>query len=360
VALSTWSGEITDGLVDDFVSLTATFYDGQPVNDRRVVHWRHVENPCGPSVPVELVKGDEHVGRMWILRQLWFVRDKPAKGANPIDFLIREDCRSLPNFLALFKATMKSANDIADFVIHSSNPLTDGLYQKFMKYKPVTELDGAIAALRPFAAANNSGLLDLRLLGRLLDRAVQRGWRAGGWVSRISGVTLREPPNEADQRRVVDQLIGEQTVCGARSPEQRVWRFRGAGPITYTEQWIYFRKRARGYVVFSDRDIDGFRGRFVVDIVLPGRPARRMRAALWLQMLGDAARSDRDALVVFYNRANPQLSALVGFPLLTVSRTRLPQRIPVFVRPSVGSDIAGLEEVDWSSGYFVLADFDMF
>ncbi len=112
--------------------------------------------------------------------------------------------------------------------------------------------------------------------------------------------------------------------------------------------------------MITDRDVDGTRGRFVVDLVIPSSPSRIVLWATWLQLAAAAARDGRHALFFFYNRANPRLARLASFPWVTVGRERLPQRVPIFVRPARRAESSPLDGVDWEAGYFVLSDFDLF
>ena len=351
-------GPADDERVRDFMALSATHYEGEPVNDERVVRWRHLGTPGGPSTTVELADGGDRVGRMWVQVHEWSVGGRIVRAANPIDFLIREDRRSLPTFLTLFKATMREAAARSDFVYHSSNPVTDDLYQKLAKLKPVTELDGAVLPIRGASLARAGGVVDLGPLGRVLDAGAALVARTMGRVARISGLSLHRRATPEEQDALVARLRRNEAVCGARAHAWREWRFRGAGPIAYERLWIRRRGHVVGCVVTSDRDLEGIRGRFVVDLVLPGgRPI--WVVALWLQLAARAAVAGRDALFLFYNRANPRQAALAGLPLITVDRSRLPQRVPVFVRVA-RDDPADLAGIDWATGYYTLSDFDLF
>ena len=356
-----WTGQATAELVAGFGALTNSYYSGEPINDRRVVEWRHLDNPLGSSTAVELVDGDVHVGRMWIQHQGWSVGSAHVTAANPIDFLILEDHRKLPQFLSLFKSTMKTAHEAADFVIHSSNPVTDDLYRKLMKYEPCTELDGGVVPIQPFAALGAMGRSSLGPLGRLADALARMSWRVAGRLSRWTGVRLVDAPPSAD---VQDELIARHTaeneICGVRSAEYRAWRYRSVGPIQYQTQWIMVRGTPRGYVVFWDRDVDGVRGRFVIDFVCPGSHAGGIARRVWASLAASASRQGRHGVFFFYNHANSRLRSISTFPLVTVGRERLPQRIPVFIRPSESLQRRVVGPLDWSAGYYTLADFDMF
>ena len=360
MATSIWSGPVSEEMLGAFAELTDTYYSGEAANEGVIVRWRHLEGPLAPSTAVELVSGNEHVGRMWIQRQAWRVRSSRIIAANPIDFLIREDHRKLPAFLSLFKATMKKSHEIADFVVHSSNPLTDDLYRKLMKFKPVTELDGAVLPIRPFAVAKTGGVVDAKIIGRMADVLVAGCWRLLSLIARAGGVALSAAPAPDEQERIVDLFHSEQEVCTERGALYRAWRFAGAGSVSYEQQWITRRGKTVGYLVFSDRDVRGSKGRFVIDFVYPQQPGRLALISLWLQVAGSAARSGREAVFFFYNKSNPQLAAIGGFPLVTVPRSRLPQQIPVFVRLSEHLPAELDQPVAWASGYFVMSDFDMF
>lgn len=342
------------------MKLTAAHYSGESVNDPEVVAWRHLESPAGPSTTIELVEGGESVGRMWILLHPWLVNGVRVTAANPIDFLIREDHRSLPAFMSLFKTTMREALARAELVFHTSNPLTDNLYRNLMKLKPVTELDGAVLPVRPFAAAQAGKVFNARTLGKILDSGIHVGVRILGWAARAARISLLNDAILSDQDAVLAAFRTEEKVCGERTAEHRTWRFRGAGPIRYREQWIARRGEVIGYVVTSDRDVDGVHGRFVIDLVLPGSQPWFVRWSLWAQLAASAARDRRQAVFFFYNRSNARLAGLASLPLLTVRRDRLPQRVPVFVRTRADHHRSTITAADLSSGYFVLADFDLF
>lgn len=347
-------------LVPDFVALSSTHYQDGPVTDPDFVCWRHLEAPTGPSIAVELVDGSDRVGRMWILKQRWNVHGKIRAAANPVDFLIREDHRRLPSFLSLFKGTMKEAHRNADVVYHTSNPLTDNLYRKLMKYEPVTELDGALLPVRPFAVARTTGVLNLGIAGTLLDGFFRVGVWLVGRASRCLRVTLAPNASVDEAEAIAVSLRAEESVCNARIAEDVAWRYRGAGSIAYKRCWIRRHGRVVGSVVTTDRQVNGLRGRFVVDVVWPGRPPRRAIRAMWAQVGAEGAADEIDAVFFLANRANPRLARLTAWPMVAVGRDRLPQRVPVFVRLSSDPDGNEVSETDWSSAYLVLGDFDMF
>lgn len=353
-------GVASEGRLNAFLRLTETYYQGKSINESSVVHWRHMESPRGPSATVELMDGEDSVGRMWIRTHSWSIHGQPLVAANPIDFLIREDHRRLPAFMALFNATMTESQRLGDLVYHTSNPQTDDLYSKLMKLKPVAELDGAVVPVHPFRAAAIGGILRLGLAGRALDSLFSAFLRGLAQVSRLTGVRLSEAPPPEVQDHLISAFLAEESVCNMRTGDHRAWRFQGAGSVHYDQRWIFRGRRALGYVVTTDRDVESLKARWVVDIVMPGRPSRAVIWAMWLQQAARAARAGRDALFFLSNQRNTSLAHLASLPMVRIPRPRLPQRVPVFVRASKGGDPSRLQGVDLAGGYYVLSDFDMF
>jgi hypothetical protein len=128
----------------------------------------------------------------------------------------------------------------------------------------------------------------------------------------------------------------------------------------YQEHWVTQGGRPIGYILTSDRDLHGINACFVVDVVMPGRPSRFVLWSAWMQLAALAAGRARQVVFFLYNRSNSRLERLASLPMVKVSRQRLPQQVPIFVRPSKSADSSIFDGVVWSSGYFVLSDFDMF
>ena len=115
-----------------------------------------------------------------------------------------------------------------------------------------------------------------------------------------------------------------------------------------------------GYVVVGDREVDALPAAFAVDVIWPGRPSRLGIAAVWIQTAARAARRGRASLFFLFNDRNARLSRLIVPPLQRIPQRLLPQRLPVFVHAGKGSDGKALPPIDWSTGYFLGRDFDIF
>jgi len=310
---------------------------------------------------VHLMAAEEIVGRIWIQPHVWTIAGQNLRAANPIDFLIRSDYRTLPNFLRLFQAAIKESGTIADVMYHTSNPVTDDLYQKVFKFKPVTELRGAAVIVRPFQVLKILTGRSTGSIGRGLDRIVQWAFDSLALAARATGYTLTETPPPANEEEQLYERLGHQeTVCATRSRREREWRFHGAGPLQYHVHWIRRKDTTIGYVVVGDRDVDTLPTAFAVDVICPGRPSRLGIAAVWIQVAARAVRRGRTSLFFLFNDRNARLSRFVILPLLRIPQRFLPQRLPVFVHERKGSDRGASPPIDWSTGYFLGRDFDIF
>ena len=351
--------EVTPLSVAEFVEFSFVEYKSGGPTNASVVEWRHLRNTSGPSIVVMLKNGPKIIGRIWVQFNHWSVLGRDIRVASPIDFLIHPDARRIQHFLKLFKLGINVSRDNADLVLHTSNPLTNDLYQKLLKLDPVTELDGSVLPLRPFSLfprLKKFGLFPLMSMGDMVFSGCLQILCKLGTSSNIRFI---DTPTPIEQTELISKLHMLE-ICGRRSSADRSWRFNGAGEFNYFVQWIANKNGILGYVVWSDRFIDEMEGRFIVDVVLPGRHSRWTIFNIWLKVASRALKDGSQALFFFYNKLNPSLKKLASFPFIKVKRERLPQRIPIFIQipdsenSKIGSDI------DWSLGYFVLSDFDIF
>jgi hypothetical protein len=360
MALRICLGVASQGRIGSFLQLSKTYYSNKPVNIESVVRWRHLESPFGPSNTVELVDGEDPVGRMWVQVHEWQVGARMLRAANPCDFLIREDHRRLPAFISLFKSTMNESQQLANLVYHTSNPLTDDLYRKLLKLKPVTELDATFMPVRPFEAAEAAGIIRTGVIGHICDNIFTAIVEFVGRLSGKTKVLLVEPPSILTQECILAEFLAEEKVCATRSQAYREWRYKGSHPIGYKENWITKNGKSIGYIVTSDRDLKGIKACFVIDVIIPGKPSRLTLSLIWFQVLAHAAKREQQAVFFFYNRLNRRLARIASLPMVSIPRRLLPQRVPIFVRTSKNTESTFFDGVNWSSGYFVMSDFDMF
>jgi hypothetical protein len=351
--------EITPEAIIRFVEFSQIEYQSGGPTSISVVTWRHLTNPSGRSVAVEIENDLSLIGRIWVQFNHWIVNGKEIKVASPIDFLIHPEFRRLQVFLSLFRNGIQVSNKNADLTLHTSNPLTDGLYRDLMRQVPVTELDGALFPLRPFALIIKKRSCGLSQFITFGDFSFSKLVRIACKVFAPLGVTFASEPTVDEQKVLIQKFQKDECISRRRSPNDRAWRFEGAGDFNYRVQWIKKGKSFIGYVAWTDRLIDRVHGRFIVDIVLIDSPSWLTTTSIWLKLAVLTLQDEIHALFFFYNKRNTKLRQIASLPMLTVSRSRLPQQVPIFLRfPE--TDQHDLKNLDWSTGYFVLSDLDLF
>ena len=351
--------EITPEAILRFVEFSQIEYKTGGPTSISVVAWRHLTNPSGRSVAVEIANDLNFIGRIWVQFNHWIVDGKEIKVASPIDFLIHPEFRRLQIFLSLFRDGIRVSIKNADLTLHTSNPLTDGLYRDLMKQVPITELDCALLPLQPFAM-----IIKLRSYG--FSRAVTFGdflfsklVRIACKVFALPSVAFASEPTVREQTELIQKFQKEECISRRRSQTDRTWRFEGAGDFNYEVRWIKKGSSFIGYVAWTDRLIDRVHGRFIVDIVLVDSPSWLTTTSIWLKLATLTLQDNIHALFFFYNKKNSKLRHIASLPMLTVSKSRLPQQVPIFLRfPDI--DPHDLKNLDWSTGYFVMSDLDLF
>ena len=347
--------EAGDADVATFCSMSRDAQSGEPICDEGFVRWKHLDGPAGPATVIELLGPDSELrGRMWAQTRSWRTGATVWPAANPVDLLIAEQHRSMQALMQLIRTGLQPPAD--DWVVfHTSNPTTGFIYERLMRMKPKAELDALAFAPRPVGALS---ALRGRARGpftQVLDSITATATRAAARVfGRRVGLAAEVPASVHEG--LVHAFHAHEPIAHDRSLPWVAWRLRGPG-AGYALRWIVVRGKAIGWVGLADREVDGLRSRFVIDLVLApdARPGDVRR--VWWRLIRDAARSPIDVLLFFGNlEGNVSQRHLARLPMARVPRERLPQRLPLFV-PSVPME--GMEQDPVPHGYWTLADFDM-
>lgn len=349
---------VTPDLIADFIEFSKLEYKSGSAINFESIEWRHLNSPAGPSTSVQLHNDAQQIARIWVQSNYWRLSQNELRVASPIDLLIDPDFRKTQVFISIFNSGMKTALSEADLVIHTSNPLTDDLYRKLMKLSPITDLDGAFFPLRPIDLLCKKYDFALPNMLRIFDTAFK--WLVVLLTTLMrGGLRITSVPQTNIQESIVENFHLTQSFASRRSAQDREWRYSGAGNFSYQIQWFKSRNSPIGYMVWSDREIDGIKGRFIIDIVFAENLSRHKRMVLWSKAINIAIDEDLHALFFFFNSKCDTLRSLSRFPMVKVKRSLLPQQIPIFVR--YGKDLPVIDaDAILSTGYFVLADLDMF
>ena len=345
-------------LVSNFIDFSNSEYSSGSAIDPDYVKWRHLESPCGPSVSVELHKADEQIGRIWVHSNCWNFDKHELRVASPIDLLIHPNFRNTMNFISLLNSGMKTALSESDLVLHTSNPTTDGLYRNLLKLSPIAELDGALFPLRPINLVKAKLGISIPRLSHTLNWTYKKF--VGFFAAFVSDqIKLIDTPSIAIQDQIINSFHMNEPFASRRNLADRNWRYSEECIFHYQTQWIGKANSPVGYLVWSDREVDGIKGRFIIDVVLGEDLSRSMFLSMWGEIIKSSLNADLDSIFFFFNSKCSALRRIAGFPLLRVKRSRLPQQIPIFARLNDNTQHEGLLEAI-SKGYFVLSDLDMF
>ena len=243
-------------------------------------------------------------------------------------------------------------------MVHTSNEVSDLIYQKLFKFPVVCTLM-ALGLPLYFAKALKPYLKNLRVLD-VIDYLFAP-WRWGlisvssAFVA-VSGVDFMAHPLESEALEVFG---GFQEISGShfeRSLAFHRWRF-GEGPIFNGEiKWIKSAGICIGCVVFKQVELGGLNACVLMDIVMRRNLTRMEKIAIKLLAVKFALKLTSDVLITLVNTDNPALKWLKGFPFIVIPDRLLPHPTPIFIHSS--------EEIYPSSNrksiYLTLADLDYF
>jgi hypothetical protein len=227
-----------------------------------------------------------------------------------------------------------------------------------MKLSPITDLDGAFFPLRPIDLLSKKFDIALPKIFQIFDATFR--WLVMLMTTVMKGdLRITSAPQNNIQERIIEDFHLTQSFASRRSAQDREWRYSGAGSFSYQIQWFKSGNLPIGYLVWSDREIDGIKGRFIIDIVFAENLSRYKQMILWSKAINIAITEDLHALFFFYNSKCDTLRSLSRFPMMRVKRSLLTQQIPIFVRHGKDVPVIDADSI-MSKGYFVLADLDMF
>jgi hypothetical protein len=339
-----------------FCDMSRRAHPGEPVCDATFVRWKHLESPAGTSTLVSLAgpDGDER-GRIWSMPRTWRHRGRLIDARNPVDLVVEEEHRSLPVLISLLRRAITDDDLSGEVVFHTSNPTTGFIYERMMRMQPMVELDAAVWPVNPLTCAQVArGKTPSRLV-RMIDGILRTAIRP---LASLAGrrVVLAREADPAQKAAVVAAFHAGQRLAHDRSPEWLEWRLRGPSTSPageYALRWVLRDDRVVGWVGTADRVVDGLSIRFVLDVALPGARRPTIRATWW-RVIARACSGQADILVFFGNlEGNDDQRRLRGWPLIAISRDRVPQRVPLFVHGD------GVAADDVRTGYWTLSDFDM-
>jgi len=349
---------VTEELIDPYVELSKTEYEGIGACDPAHMAWKHVENPQGRSVAYHLYEGDALIGRICCqIRDFSFVGQKQRAGYLT-DLLIHPGHRGMKTFLQLMKEIRQSSG--LDFIYVTPNATSAPLYRSVMKFTRSYELSVFAFPLRTGAILNNRFGLRARSLSRLADLLPRTflGLARLAFCRRPPGLLLSEErPPDAKIDALIQASASHSWLEGRRDASFHSWRFHRSPFYRNRVSYLYQRGDLVGYVATRSDLYLGYRTLFILDVRFDDRIGARELRYVKLSLLDHALREGADLVLGFFMGENPGIARFCSLPLFKIPTCFLPQRVDMFVEPLAES--RQLPD-DPARYYITLADLDVF
>ena len=136
--------------LNSFVSLSKTEYKkNNPITSKKIVFWKHIASPFGPSYIHQISHKNKIVGRIMYEKKALCINNKVFKIFNLSDLLINKNYRHpAKNFLRLIRGPTNFLKK--KIVIHTANENSVKLYQNLLKLPNLFCISGYCFPLNPF------------------------------------------------------------------------------------------------------------------------------------------------------------------------------------------------------------------
>ena len=321
------------------------------------IRWKHLNSPFGASTFVRAVSFGKTVGRVLLQPRTFYSATQKYQVACAMDMLVLRRFRSpSSNFINLIKASDGMPN--FDFVYHTANEITHGLYGRLLRFPNPFSLD--------------SYGFPLRIAG-LLSSVTRRRINAIDWLTApfrwLVGVLAlafkalaqldisQQPISDEQLESLFQNCLRQSGPLLARTNEYLKWRF---GDVSNCPGEIFRIDRKGqliGYIVTRQVEMEGLKHLVLMDFLLEPDTTFRSQFALRLWLLRSAITVKVDTFFTMVNSCNPMAHKFIGFPLMRIPDKVLPHATPIFIRRF--HDQKGEFKTD-SSLHFTLADLDYF
>lgn len=345
-------------MVDEHIKLGSSVYSSQQVISGKHLKWKHLEGPSGKSLSINLRdQSGVLVGRSFIqLRGFLPNSSLICNGGLVTDLVIDPKSRNAASLISITKA-VKSQGAI-DVAVHTSNELSDQIYQKLFKFPIYCKLGatGLPIYFKNFLRPHISFNLFLEFIDFVFIL-----WRGGlallsNFFCIFSNAKLISEPS----RESVEEIFSKFKEIAGSHFERNLsfikWRFQ-EGPIFNGKiEWVSFANQCTGYIAYREVTIHGLKVYLVMDVVMSRKLTWLEGVALKFISIERAIKNSCDAIFCIANSNNPSLKFLEGFPFISIPERLLPHPTPIFIHASE----AIFPTENRKSIYLTLADLDYF
>lgn len=351
----------TEARISDHQHVAKGTYDRPEVLDTRHIHWKHLDNPSGPSDAIEIYEKKNKmnlIGRAFLMPREFILADGSSiAGATVTDLVVKPEYRSAARLIDLVKSVKSFSN--AKFVIHSSNEVSDIFYRKMFKFPVHFSLSSSGCPVRI------KSLLCSRKVPGAIAAFANFLFTPARWSMQstryilgcITGMRFGDMPS-GDTLHTIHSMHHKRTGPQFRRNADFVeWRYR-SGSISKSELYgLYNRKKeCFGYIAVRKTEVNNLSFLILMDLVI-SYPLTKIEY-FWLKvaLMSLTVRSGADIAFVMYNDGHPELAPFGNLPFIRIPDSVLPHSTPIFSHRH--ASVAEIKNIDQL--YFTLADLDYF
>lgn len=341
----------------DFIKLSRVEYGDLPtVTSFEHIKWKHVENPCGSSLAVNLRDNKTIVGRLMLQRKIFYVDKKEVPVAFITDALVHPDYRRPSgNFLSLMNS-IKNIKDIA-LIFHTSNNKTEGIYSKILQFNNPFSLKGfglPLSLKKIFSKKNNIKNSVFNILNLPYKIALQAMINFVGFFSSINLTDIN--PSDNIFKKFCNDTYKKNNFLTARNKEIVQWRFENSPFWKAQLLHIYKDKKYCGYVVWRQVALNDLNFFVIMDFLLDELSVMQ-NFYLRCLLVKKAIKLNCNIIFTLLNPRSLISKKFLGFPFVQVPDKILPHANPIFVHAN-DKFFSSLEKND--SLHITLSDLDYF
>ena len=343
--------------VNNFVNLSSLEYDDLPevVNKKHII-WKHISSTNGASTGIHLYCNSEIVGRILLQPKLLNINGRYVAIAIATDALVHpKHRRPIGNFLSIVKK-MDNMSDF-DFILHTSNEASEGIYKKILKIKNPFSLTGYITPV------------DLHAISKKYSRILALAARLVNKPYRLSLVLFCKALKIVTELKVTDKEPNVQefdALCERnalhygpeikRSKENLKWRFSDSplwkGEILYIYKHIEF----VGYIVIRHVKINGLEFTVLMDYSISSELSLLEVMSIRASIIEKSIKKGDSAVFTLANSHAKSTKKNIGFPFISIPDKYLPHRVPFYIHANKNLD----ELKTWGNLNLLLSDLDYF
>jgi GNAT superfamily N-acetyltransferase len=297
-------------------------------------HWKHWQNPFGPSFVLVAESEGRLVGLRAFLRWRFDAAGRPFQAVRAVDTATHPDFQGMGVFSRLTLAALEALRDEVDLVFNTPNNASRPGYLK-LGWQEVGRVPVAVRPRRPFRLLRGRRAPD----GPTSPRPEVQAEAAAELLERTG--------NSATELFAMAHPPGDGRLRTPRTGEYLRWRYGAASLLNYTAVAEEETGQLRGLAIFRVRPRGGLWESTISELIVP--PGDRRTARRLLHRVADAAPIDHLTLHVS-DGAAPAIARLGFLPA--------PGGIGLVVKPL--SDGIGLDPTDLRAWALSLGDLEVF